>query len=136
MGLNLLRSMIMMTAMGGKNTLKNTAWEEARRRRTKESKRLFWGRRRNSRTYKLRRAIKPLLLVAADSQGRRGQRTAGDEALITFTALGLGRDGAGVQADPGRRCRGSHPGHGATPGASGHPGAGTALCPAVSHRRV
>jgi len=66
MGLNLLRSMIMMTAMGGKNTLKNTAWEEARRRRTKESKRLFWGRRRHSRTYKLRPAIKPLLLVAAD----------------------------------------------------------------------
>src|SRR5262249_61149495 len=68
MGLNLLRSMIMMTAMGGKNTLKNTAWEEARRRRTKESKRLFWGRRRNSRTYKLRLAIKPLLLVAADNR--------------------------------------------------------------------
>jgi hypothetical protein len=37
MGLNLLRSMIMMTVMGGKNTLKNTAWEEERRRRKKES---------------------------------------------------------------------------------------------------
>jgi hypothetical protein len=67
MGLNLLRSMIMMTAMGGKNTLKNTALEEERRRRKKESKSLFWGRRRNSRTYKLRPAIKPLLLLAADS---------------------------------------------------------------------
>jgi hypothetical protein len=42
MGLNLLRSMIMMTAMGGKNTLKNTTLEEERRRRKKESKRLFW----------------------------------------------------------------------------------------------
>src|ERR1051326_2893668 len=66
MGLNLLRSMIMMTAMGGKNTLKNTALEEERRRRKKESKSLFWGRRRNSRTYKLRPAIKPLLLLAAE----------------------------------------------------------------------
>jgi hypothetical protein len=66
MGLHLLRSMIMTTVMGGKNTMKNTALEEERRRRKKESKRLFWGRRRNSRTYKLCPAIKPLLLVAAD----------------------------------------------------------------------
>ena len=47
--------------------MKNTELEEARRRRKKEIKRLFWGRRRNSRTYKLRPAIKPLLLAAADS---------------------------------------------------------------------
>src|SRR4029450_10175438 len=67
MGLNLLRSMMMMTAMGGKNTMQNTALEEDRRRRKKAIKRLFWRRRRNSRTYKLRPAIKPLLLVAADN---------------------------------------------------------------------
>jgi hypothetical protein len=59
--------MIMMTAMGGKNTMQNTALEEDRRRRKKAIKRLFWRRRRNSRTYKLRPAIKPLLLVAADT---------------------------------------------------------------------
>jgi len=46
MGLNLLRSMIMMTAMGGKNTMKNTALEEDRRRRKQESKSLFWGKKK------------------------------------------------------------------------------------------
>jgi transposase-like protein len=30
----------------------------------------------------------------------------------------------------------AHPGHGPAPGASGHPGAGATLCPAVSHGRV
>ena len=53
-------------------------------------------------------------------------------ASVAFTALGVGGDGPGLQAHPGRGRRGAHPGHGATPGPSGHPGAGAGLCPAVS----
>ena len=61
---------------------------------------------------------------------------ASDQAPVAITALGLGGDGPRMQADPGRGRRGSDPGHGATPGASGHPGADAGLRPAISHRRL
>ena len=48
----------------------NTAWAEERRGRKKESQRWCWGRRRTRRPYKLRPAIPPLLLVAADTRAQ------------------------------------------------------------------
>ena len=74
----------------------------------------------------------PCSVRSKTARSARGKRSSACRVHLS----GMGRDGPRVQAHPGRGRGGSHPGHGPTPGASGHSGAGTALCPAVSDRWV
>src|SRR5262249_24851124 len=64
-------------------------------------------------------------------QGRESQRSRGQRAPLTLTALDLGGDGPCHQAAAGDRPRRPHAGRGVARGASGSPSLGARLCSTV-----